>query len=122
MKMSSVIVRPIASPAIMRNDPRGSTAVAKTTQTRKNVRMISIPSPWPALMPPPIAGVPRLTASCGRIGHEPLQQRRRDDRAEELRDPVGDGDSCLDPASDHESERDGRVEVAAGDVAHRRGP
>ncbi len=48
MKMSSVIVKPIARPAIERKLPRGSAAVAKITQTRKNVRITSITIPSPA--------------------------------------------------------------------------
>ena len=58
--MSSVIVSPIASPAIDLKAPPGSTAVAKTTQTRKNVRISSITSPCQWSMPPPRPGAPRF--------------------------------------------------------------
>ena len=47
MSTSIVIVSPIARPAIDLNAPPGSTAVAKTAQTRKNVRMISTTRPLP---------------------------------------------------------------------------
>ena len=62
MKMSRVIVKPIASPAIERKLPRGSAAVAKITHTRKNVRMISITSPSPAPIWA-ICGTPSFVAS-----------------------------------------------------------
>ena len=59
MSASSAIVKPIASPAICLKVPRGSTAVAKTTQTRKNVSTASIATPLPELMPVPRSGAPR---------------------------------------------------------------
>ena len=58
--MSSVIVNPIARPAIDLNVPPGSAAVAKTTQTRKKVSTISITSPCHCVTPRPRAGVPRF--------------------------------------------------------------
>jgi hypothetical protein len=61
--MSSVIVKPIASPEIEAKAPRGSAAVAKITQTRKKVRTLSITTPAPGLIPVPRAGTPRSTAS-----------------------------------------------------------
>jgi hypothetical protein len=63
MKMSSVIVKPIARPEIEANAPRGSAAVAKTTQSRKNVSTASITTPPPAPIPGASEGAPRLTAS-----------------------------------------------------------
>ena len=68
MQMSSVIVKPIARPAIVANAPRGSAAVAKITQTRKKVSTASIATPPNPLMPGASEGAPRLTAStccCG---------------------------------------------------------
>src|SRR3984893_8307705 len=58
-RMSIVIVRPIASPAIDLNVPRGSTALANTTHARKNVMIASRPNAAPAFTPPPSAGTPR---------------------------------------------------------------
>jgi hypothetical protein len=63
MKMSRVIVKPIARPEIEPKAPRGSAAVAKITHTRKKVSTVSITSPAPGLMPVPSAGTPRSTAS-----------------------------------------------------------
>jgi hypothetical protein len=73
MKTSSVIVNPIARPAIKRKAPLGSAAVAKITQTRKKVRIASITTPWPPLIPGPRAGTPRLTASTLGSGSRPLR-------------------------------------------------
>jgi hypothetical protein len=66
--MSSVIVNPIARPAIEAKVPRGSAAHANITQTRKNVSTASITTAEPAPIPFPTAGAPRLTTStwlCG---------------------------------------------------------
>ena len=60
MRTSNVIVRPMARPAIDLKAPPGSAAVAKTTQTRKNVRIPSITTPCQTLTPEPSAGEPRL--------------------------------------------------------------
>ena len=62
--MPNVIVRPIASPAIDLNAPPGSTAVAKTTQTRKNVSRASIARPAPTPIVSFTTGTPwsRLTS------------------------------------------------------------
>ena len=68
MKMSSVIVKPIARPAIDLKAPRGSAAVAKITQTRKKVRMISITSPAPGEMPRPSVGAPSFVAFTSTFG------------------------------------------------------
>src|SRR5918996_2196706 len=44
--MSIAITNPIASPATLLNEPSGSTAVANTTQTRRNVSTASIVMAW----------------------------------------------------------------------------
>ncbi len=74
MKMSSVIVKPIASPAIAGKTPRGSAAHAKITQTRKKVRTASITTPPPGLIPAPSDGAPRLTASTAGCGSTALSR------------------------------------------------
>ena len=63
-KTSIEMVSPIVRPATALNAPRGSTAVAKTAPTRKNVRIISSAMPRPAPKPdfsvgtePSIAGM-----------------------------------------------------------------
>src|SRR5215831_10866906 len=63
IRMSSVIVKPIASPAIDLNEPPGSAAVANTTQTRKNVRTPSITTPCQTLIPLPRDGAPRCVVA-----------------------------------------------------------
>jgi hypothetical protein len=60
IRTSIVIVSPIARPAIDLNVPRGSAAVANTTQTRKKVRIASTISPASGWMPGFRTGVPRL--------------------------------------------------------------
>jgi len=70
MRMSSVIVKPIASPAIDLNVPLGSTAVAKITQTRKKVRIASTATPAPTVITGVSDGAPSLvpfTATVGKI-------------------------------------------------------
>jgi len=66
--MSNAITRPIVSPAVFDQGPRGSTAVPKTANTRKNVVVASITMPLPAAMPCASAGVPPLPASYRAVG------------------------------------------------------
>jgi len=66
--MSIVIVRPIASPAIDLNVPRGSAAVAKTTKTRKNVMTTSIAKPAPLPITLATPGAPSLARSVSWSG------------------------------------------------------
>jgi hypothetical protein len=61
MRMSIVIVKPIARPAMILKLPPGSAAVAKTTHTRKKVRTVSITRPCQTLTPAPSTGAPRFT-------------------------------------------------------------
>ena len=49
MSTSIVIVSPMARPAITLNAPRGSTAVAHTAHTRKNVRIASKTTAFPSV-------------------------------------------------------------------------
>jgi hypothetical protein len=114
--MSSVTVRPIARPEIVANAPRGSAAVAKTTQTRKKVKISSITIPPPAETPLPTAGAPRLTASVCDCGSSQESKQRGDDRAGELEEPEGGGEARLHPARDEEAERHGWVEMPARDA------
>ena len=83
-----MIVKPIARPAIDAKVPRLSAAEAKTTQTRKKVRIPSMTAPWGA----PIAVAERRGAERDRIGQgvreEPCDRERSEHRARELRDPV----------------------------------
>ncbi len=48
--------------------PRGSAAVAKTTQTRKKVRIPSMTAPCAAPTPSPSAGMPSETGSVTAFG------------------------------------------------------
>ena len=89
-------MKPIARPAICLNVPRGSTAVANTTQTRKNVSTASITTPLPAPMPEPSAGTPRFDADSRAVRDDPLEQQRREDRTAELGDPVHDREQRRD--------------------------
>jgi hypothetical protein len=73
--MSSVIVSPIARPAIEAKVPRASAAVAKMTQTRKNVRTASITRPAPAPTPFPSAGTPSLLGSVSSSGRTSVRRR-----------------------------------------------
>ena len=111
--MSIVIVRPIARPAINLNVPRGSTAVAKTTQTRKMVVTASSTAASPAVTES-TRGTPIASASPG-ISH--FNEQRGCDRAPELCDPVDDGELRCYPPRDEEAGRDGGIEVASGDMA-----
>ncbi len=92
MSTSIVIVRPIASPATCLKVLRGSTAVPKTTQTRKNVSTASMTTPCPAPIPPPSAGTPRCDCDSRLVREHPLEQQRRERGRAELGDPVADGE------------------------------
>ena len=84
-----MIVKPIASPAICLNAPRGSTAVAKTTKTRKNVSTASTTTPAPELIPPPSAGDAEIaTAFSIAFGSTHLRSSAASAAAAELDDPV----------------------------------
>src|SRR5437764_1922493 len=81
IRMSIVIVRPIASPAIDLNVPRGSAAVAKTTQTMKNVRISSVATPAPEPFVAFNCGTPSFLPSTEAVGkihfRAVLRSRRR---------------------------------------------
>ena len=86
------MVNPIARPPTCLAVPRRSTAAAKTTQTRKNVRTASTTTPLPELTPVPSAGTPSLPPDCGSGGQDPLDEQHRERRRAELHDPVPDGE------------------------------
>src|SRR5215510_16461381 len=56
--MSNAITSPIVKPPVLFQGPRTSTAVPKTANTRKNVRIASITMPLPTEIPGPRAGAP----------------------------------------------------------------
>ena len=66
--MSNAITSPIVRPAVLDHGPRGSTAVPKTANTRKNVVVASITMPLPAAIPDASAGVPPPPASYSSRG------------------------------------------------------
>src|ERR671933_1294966 len=66
MSTSIVIVSPIASPAIDLKAPRGSTAVAHTAQTRKNVSTASRTKPLPSLTSGACGTLPSVAACSKR--------------------------------------------------------
>src|ERR1700745_2097834 len=117
-----VIVTPIASPAIALKAPRSSTAVAKTAQTRKKVKMISSTRARETGKP---------CATCGtapRMGGFFKSQRvipagtgataqRAHGRTAGQTHAGGAGAPRLDPARGEEAGCDRRVEVPARDVA-----
>ena len=116
-------MRPIAWPAILSNAPFGSKAVAKTTSTRKKVRIASIITPCPEWIPKPSAGAPRCSwlalswpgaaAIVPKIHFSASGSARSS--ARELDDPVEDGHRGCDPAGDEEAQGHSRIEVPAGD-------
>ena len=55
----------------------------------------------------------------GRLAHHDEDDGRSGDRPDDLRQDVADGVGRLDPLVQHSRDRDGRVEVAARDVADR---
>jgi hypothetical protein len=116
------MVRPIASPAIDLNVPRASAAVAKTTQTRKNVRTASTakPAPSPICSEPDLL-VERRRAEPARVGDlvrvDPPEADGSERRPDELREPVDERKPGLDAPRNEEAERDRRIEVTARDVA-----
>ena len=90
IRMSSVIVRPIARPAIDLNVPRGSAAVAKTTQTRKKVRIASMIRSRFRLEAGPDPGAPRVPWRSPR--EDPFQERCGGDGAPNCAIQYDDGD------------------------------
>ena len=69
-RMSMVMVRPMAKPAILLNAPLASAAVAKTTKTRKKVRTASSSIPCMRVKSGARSGVPSPTGrqtDSGRI-------------------------------------------------------
>ena len=111
-----VIVNPIPSPAIALNVPPGSAAVAKITQTRKNVSTSSMTTPCqtPDAAPARVAEV-RGFAHVRRV--EPAQQCGSGCGGREPQAPVDDRERGHDSASDEEAERHRGIEVPTGDVA-----
>lgn len=73
IRTSAVIVRPITRPEICLNVPRGSTAVAKKTNTRKKVSTASTTTAAPEPMPPPSAGTPRCDCDSIALGSTHLR-------------------------------------------------
>ena len=114
MRMSNVIVSPIASPAIDLKAPPGSAAVANTTQTRKKVRIASVSTAGPRSMALVDLGHAAVEVRLG--GEDEPQRERGDRRPEQLREPVHRGQRKLHPPGDDEPEGDRRVEVPSGDV------
>ena len=110
----------MARPAICLYAPRGSTAVANTTHTRKNVSTASITTPAAGAD----AGAERRDAEVPgglRGGRQhPLEEQRGERRAAELDEPVPEREHRGDPPRDEEAERHRRVEVTARDEADRR--
>ena len=108
----------MARPAIALKVPRGSTAVAKMTQTRKNVRIASTSSRRPGaqrLVDDRDAGV---LVDLAR--EDDARGQRAEDRSGELGGDVDAREHGRDPPGDEEPERHGGVEVAARDVPDRR--
>ena len=111
-------VRPIARPAIFANGPRSSTAVAKTTQTRKNVVVASISTAFPTARPS------RRRRGAARDGVEGLRRRevaegeRGGDGARELRNDVDERARARHLPGHPQARLDRGVEHAAGEVRH----
>ena len=121
MKMSSVIVKPIASPAIAGKTPRGSAAHGEDHPDQEESQDgLDHDSPAGA-----DSRSERRRAEVdgidSRLRKHGAQQERGEDGRDDLREPVGRREHGLDPPRDEEAERDRRVEVPAGDVADRRG-